>query len=123
MPVLHLGLEVMLRRAGNVVALEVGVVQKTIAGESVPQAQAGLIPLFTPEEDAAPNVVFQTRLQSIVPGARSVAVSRDGERRTGEGLDVDVEDLVLQLDIIRRHIPANGSGLPSKAQLELPGIL
>ena len=70
MPVLHLGLEVMLRRAGNVVALEVGVVQKTVAGKRVSQTHAGLILLFTPEEDAALNVVFQTGLQPVIECAK-----------------------------------------------------
>src|SRR6185312_16280280 len=103
MPVLHLGLEVVLRRAGNVVALEVRVVRKTVAGKGVSQTQAGLILLFTPEEDTTLDVVLQTGLEPIVPSARSVAVGRYRERRTGEGLDVDVEDLILQLDIVRRH--------------------
>src|SRR4029450_8980262 len=56
--------------------------------------------------------------------APDVLEAGDGERRPGEGLDVDVLDLVPQLDVVDGDVPRHAV-VPGAAgaDLELPGPL
>ena len=104
--------EMMARRAGDLVAVEERVADEAVAREGVRHPG-----------HADRQVQFDPGLETVVTGARRVPVGRHGERRARERLHVDVQDLVVQLHVVRRHVPDDRTAAPTNPQLELPGVL
>src|SRR5690349_14255559 len=75
------------------------------------------------QEQVTRHLVAQSPLQTGISGLWRVSIRWDSERRTGEWLHVDVENLVSQLDVICAHVPRQPEPPTATTKLVLPRAL
>src|SRR4051812_25382614 len=123
MGVFELEIQNLTRRAGNFVSLVARILDVCVACECVSGANRQMIGDIAARKKRSRQLVAQSRFNAAVPRPRRVPVRGHCKGRAGKGLHIDVEDLVLELDIIRRDTPVESRTPAATAELVLPGAL
>src|SRR6185503_1759549 len=108
---------------GNVLPLVVGIFDVGIARKCVRGAERQMIRNIAAHENSAGKLISKAGFQTRMSCLRRIAIRRYREWRTREWLDVDVQNFVLQLDVVRRYIPSEADLSAASAKLILPGAL